>query len=324
MRNIAYIVDSLDWIQAQRVRDLQPYLPDHELHVMLPSFASLSGPWDAVWVASWRILLAHPEIQDRLPAGRTLLGVTSHYNLGGGLKPETCFRTGSDPAEEFAKAIAILKRFRLVTCNSKILYDLLSPHLPDIILAQNGVDAEAFCPQPYRHRRLWPRGEFGTCFGWVGKLRAAKNYPAVLAAKNALADRFPHYHILPMVMPKDGRRMLQHKGRGMPVFHRSNDFFIVSSYHEGTPNPALEAAACGVPLISTRVGNIPEFLIDDEMGWFIDPTAEDIVDCIKLGAMIPKVKYMRMSKAIRAEILENWSWPKRAVAYRKALEVVCG
>ena len=316
MKQIAYICDSLSWIQAQRAKDLQPYLPEHELHVMLPSFATLSGPWDAVWVASWRILLAHPEIEDRLPRDRTLASVTSHYNIGGGLNPSMCFRKGADPDAEFQKAITTLKRFRLVTCNSKILWDILAPHLlPNLVLAQNGVDAEFFLPQWSRDfTPRWSR------LGWVGKDKGAKNIQVFMEALRKLdGDKATFFAIVPK---KRGGPVKDRSG--MSEFYQKLDFFVCTSWHEGTPNGLLEGASCGLPAITTAVGNAPEIVREGETGWFIEPTAESLIACVERLQHLQSWEYRRMSHKIREDIVNSWTWAKRAEPYRKALEVVCG
>ena len=315
MKKIAVVCDSLDWIQAQRVRDLQPYLPEHELVPMLAGRLTAPLAVDAFWLASWRILLVHPEMADWLPWDFTMAGVTSHYQIGGGLKPEACFRKGSDPAEEFSKAIAILKRFRLITCNSRILYDLLSPQLPEIALAQNGVDAEFFTPAPFvqRHYGL-------PAVGWVGKDKGAKNLAAFMAAYQKLDGHAALFH---MVVPKKRGGPVKTR-EGMRNFYWQTDFLVCTSWHEGTPNPALEAAACGLPILTSRVGNMPELVTEGWTGWFIGTTAESLIMCIERLQHIEPHEYRMMSEAIRAEVVEKWAWEKRAEPYRKALEVVCG
>jgi glycosyltransferase involved in cell wall biosynthesis len=45
---------------------------------------------------------------------------------------------------------------------------------------------------------------------------------------------------------------------------------ILPSYHEGVPNVVLEAANCGVPVISTRVGGIPEVVDEGKTGLLIE------------------------------------------------------
>ncbi len=52
---------------------------------------------------------------------------------------------------------------------------------------------------------------------------------------------------------------------------------VMPSYNEGGPRVVLEAMACGVPVIATSVGMVPDIIKDGESGDIIDWKAGDIV-----------------------------------------------
>lgn len=49
------------------------------------------------------------------------------------------------------------------------------------------------------------------------------------------------------------------------------DVFVLPSYNEGLPVSMLEAMAYGMPVISTKVGGIPEVVKDKESGFLVEP-----------------------------------------------------
>lgn len=55
----------------------------------------------------------------------------------------------------------------------------------------------------------------------------------------------------------------------MPNYFKNIDIYVTCSYQEGTPRPALEALACGVPIIATDVGIIPEILGEKQKDFII-------------------------------------------------------
>jgi glycosyltransferase involved in cell wall biosynthesis len=58
------------------------------------------------------------------------------------------------------------------------------------------------------------------------------------------------------------------------------DVFVVPSHQEGLCIAALEAMACGCPVISTRCGGPEEFVIDGETGFLVDFEPANLADAI--------------------------------------------
>ncbi|MBK7630214.1 MAG: glycosyltransferase family 4 protein [Ignavibacteriales bacterium] len=46
--------------------------------------------------------------------------------------------------------------------------------------------------------------------------------------------------------------------------------FLFPTYNEGMPNSVLEAMACGLPVLNTSVGGIPDIFINEVNGYIID------------------------------------------------------
>lgn len=51
----------------------------------------------------------------------------------------------------------------------------------------------------------------------------------------------------------------------------SSSIFLLPSYNEGMPMSVLEAMAAGVPIVSTKIGGIPEQITDGVEGYLIEP-----------------------------------------------------
>jgi glycosyltransferase involved in cell wall biosynthesis len=70
----------------------------------------------------------------------------------------------------------------------------------------------------------------------------------------------------------------------IPYILSLSDIFVLPSLDEALPTVLAEAMAAGLPLIGTKVGGVPEMLVDGENGFLIPPSnsLELAKACIKL------------------------------------------
>jgi glycosyltransferase involved in cell wall biosynthesis len=320
MTRITYVVDDPGWVQAARKRHLERHIPGLQLDLLsAPSFAR-RWPWlrrrrRPVYFGSWRIVRAlHDRVRLRPEdLERSMASVTSHYNIGGGLSLEKALTGETDAEAVFRDAVATLRSFAVVTVNSRRLWELLEPNVPGLICAPNGVDTEFFRPP---ERRDWDASEIR--IGWVGKRRAAKNVELLEAVLDELQGEGFRFEVVlqPKSVPK-GDLLAPEALRDL---YGRVDFYLCTSWHEGTPNPALEAAACGTPLVTTRVGNMPELVRHGENGFFVEPRLESVVDALRGLRTLDGAAYCRLSEAIRADVRRDWTWERAAPAYVEAFE----
>jgi glycosyltransferase involved in cell wall biosynthesis len=59
----------------------------------------------------------------------------------------------------------------------------------------------------------------------------------------------------------------------MPLLLRAADIVALPSEFEGMPTIAIEALACGTPVVATRVGGLPELIVPGETGWLVEDVA---------------------------------------------------
>ena len=58
----------------------------------------------------------------------------------------------------------------------------------------------------------------------------------------------------------------------LPQEYRTADVFVFPSiWDEPSGNPPIEAMAAGVPVVSTRTGGTPEYVVDGTTGLLVDP-----------------------------------------------------
>jgi D-inositol-3-phosphate glycosyltransferase len=110
---------------------------------------------------------------------------------------------------------------------------------------------------------------------------------------------------------------------GLPVFYSAADMLVVPSSYESFGMVALEALACGTPVVATRVGAMEELLREhDSGGLAVDLRPESLAAAID-GMRNGRARHPAAPEAIRRSALRyNWSRVAAAVlkVYRNSLE----
>ena len=106
----------------------------------------------------------------------------------------------------------------------------------------------------------------------------------------------------------------------LPKLYQSADIFAFSTFYEHHPFAVLEALSTGLPVVTTRVGGIPETITDGKNGFMCEPfNSTQFSDRILYLLEHPKVA-AEMAVSARETILQRFDWRivvKKAIAIYK-------
>lgn len=94
--------------------------------------------------------------------------------------------------------------------------------------------------------------------------------------------------------------------------------FVMNSKSEGGPRVALEAMACGLPIIATEVGVMPEVIEDGHNGLFTDGSVEDLVR--KIGMLMNNEQRREELGAQAKKVLDTYERGTLIKAYADFLK----
>jgi len=108
----------------------------------------------------------------------------------------------------------------------------------------------------------------------------------------------------------DSRSADKRDAAAMARWYDSAAVFVVTSVSEGTPNTALEAAACGCTVVTPRVGNMPELIRDGENGFLVERDPESLYRGVTRALADAPRLASALSRDIRA-----WGWAERSAEF---------
>jgi glycosyltransferase involved in cell wall biosynthesis len=100
---------------------------------------------------------------------------------------------------------------------------------------------------------------------------------------------------------------------------RSFELFVLPSHQEGLCIAALEAMACGCPVISTRCGGPEEFVVDGETGMLVDFDVEEMAAAI-LKVLSDRKLHAQLALGARDRVLQRYSMPSAEATFWRAFD----
>jgi len=112
------------------------------------------------------------------------------------------------------------------------------------------------------------------------------------------------------------------KNEDLPELYNRSDIFVLPSLTESFGLVFLEAMACGLPIIATRTGGIPEIVENGENGILVEPGEIDELKNALDRLISDKELRQKMSRNNLLRVRE-FSWEKIANQYLEEYKNVC-
>jgi glycosyltransferase involved in cell wall biosynthesis len=179
----------------------------------------------------------------------------------------------------------------------------------------NGVDTDAFVPpsDDFRPVRL-----VVLC---VARFAPAKDHETLIKAFQIVAGQFPAAELWMVgegpLKSNVAKLMARSKMRGrmrmydgtldLRPFYNQASVLILSSVEEGLPNVVLEAMACGLPVVATGVGGLPDAVVPGLTGELAKPSDPEALAQALAPLLANDEKRLAMGAAGRERAVREYS-----------------
>lgn len=209
------------------------------------------------------------------------------------------------------------------------------------LFIRNGVDTERFAAASVAVGQVSPWGPDDIVIGTVARIQDVKNHRGLVAAFARLRELAPSLRgRLRLSIVGDGPLMgavreqvaslglqdvvwLPGARADVAALLHGFSLFTLPSLAEGTPVSMLEAMACGLPVVASNVGGIPEVVTDGVEGSLVPvEDTEALAQALASYVRDPALRRQR-GEAARARVEAAFSMRAMLVEYGKLYDRLC-
>ena len=258
------------------------------------------------------------------------------------LRPWKADQLGTGYAvSSWAERLAVERADRVIAVSAQMRTDITTHFRVDpdrVVVIHNGVDAEAFARTERqgalaRHEVRAPYvlfvGRISEQKGIFQLLEAARVLPAGVQLVLCASSPDTPELLARLEAAVAGRPEIRWINAMLPVpevvqLYSHAAVFVCPSIYEPFGLINLEAMACGTPVVASRVGGIPEVVVDGETGRLVEPDDAAALGQALAGIVADPARARRMGEAGRRRVEALFSWDRIAdrtmAVYGEAIE----
>jgi len=205
-----------------------------------------------------------------------------------------------------------------------------------VSLLMNAIDTQTFKPDDsLRHlmRQRLNLNDSAVAIIFVGRLEEVKRIDRAIEALTYLRQDETQYHLYisgeggmkkhleSLVIEKQLTSFVTFLGHvshaELPAYYNMADILVLPSEMEGVPMVILESLATGLPVVASRVGGIPDLIIEGVNGFTIsDPSPSN------LAVSLRRVSSANLNRSAIAKSAERYSSRQFVLEFQRIVEVV--